>query len=140
MPPNLLVFAIDSLRADHCSAYGYHRRTTPCAERLAANGVLFRNHFSAYIPTRPAYSTILTGHDVMAHRVVSMHPPYKLNAHVKTLPQVLHEAGGYRSISVGMPRRSCRGFERMEEYEECWYTWNQRPARKAENLDRKSVV
>jgi arylsulfatase A-like enzyme len=138
MPPNLLVFAIDSLRADHCSAYGYPRRTTPCAERLAAQGVLFRNHYSACIPTRPAYSSILTGHDVMSHRVVSMHPPYKLNPRMETLPQVL-KAAGYRSISIGLPVNSFRGFERMEDYEQCWYTWGQRPARKAEKLNEVAL-
>jgi glucan phosphoethanolaminetransferase (alkaline phosphatase superfamily) len=36
--PNLVVVTIDTLRADHCSAYGYARDTTPFLETLAAAG------------------------------------------------------------------------------------------------------
>ena len=37
--PNVLLVSIDMLRADHVSAYGYERRTTPTLEALAAEGV-----------------------------------------------------------------------------------------------------
>ena len=62
--PNIVIFAIDSIRRDHMSCYGYPRLTTPHMDRLAAKGTLFENAFSAYIPTTPAYSSILTGKDV----------------------------------------------------------------------------
>ena len=54
--PNIVMFAIDSIRRDHMSCYGYGRLTTPFLDRLAAGGTLFENAFSAYIPTTPAYS------------------------------------------------------------------------------------
>ena len=63
-PWNILLFAVDSLRADHMSCYGYDRFTTPYADQLAAEGVLFENLYSAYIPTTPAYTTLFTGMDV----------------------------------------------------------------------------
>ena len=36
---NLILFGIDSLRADHMSGYGYHRLPTPHIDRLASQGV-----------------------------------------------------------------------------------------------------
>ena len=60
-PPNILVFAIDSIRRDHMSCYGYPKLTTPHMDRIAAKGMLFENAFSAYIPTTPAYVSNLTG-------------------------------------------------------------------------------
>jgi hypothetical protein len=40
--PNILLFAIDSLLADHMSCYGYPRLTTPHIDKFAAQGTLFR--------------------------------------------------------------------------------------------------
>ena len=36
---NVILFGIDSLRADHMSCYGYHRQTTPHIDRFAEDGV-----------------------------------------------------------------------------------------------------
>jgi arylsulfatase len=39
--PNILVFVVDALRADHVGCYGYDRDTTPTIDRLAAEGTRF---------------------------------------------------------------------------------------------------
>lgn len=137
--PNLLVFAIDSLRADHCSCYGYPRLTTPYADRLAERGVLFESHFSAYIPTTPAYTTILTGRDVMTHEMVSLSPKGPIDPALPTLPEVLRDAAGYASIRVGFGGDFFRGFDRWVSYDEGWLAWEDRPAHKAENLNRVAI-
>ena len=41
--PNVVLIVLDALRADHVSAYGYQRETTPAIDGLARDGVLFRN-------------------------------------------------------------------------------------------------
>jgi len=137
--PNLLVFVIDSLRADHCSSYGYYRLTTPHADRLASKGVRFKNHFSAYIPTTPAYTTVLTGRDVMAHEMVSLSPKGPIDPDIKTLPEVLREAGGYSSIRIGFAGDFFRGFDSFRTYDEGWYAYEDRPGRKAENLNGVAI-
>ena len=38
-PPPIVLVTIDTLRADHVSAYGYERETTPHLDALAAEGV-----------------------------------------------------------------------------------------------------
>jgi len=59
--PNVLVIIVDTLRADHVSAYGYSRETTPNIDRLAREGVLFENAVSATSWTFPAHVSLLTG-------------------------------------------------------------------------------
>src|SRR3989304_4197483 len=71
-PLNIVYFGVDSLRADRLSCYGYPRLTSPHIDQLAARGVLFENSFSAYIPTTPGSSSMLTGRDVVATGMVSL--------------------------------------------------------------------
>lgn len=137
-PMNLLIFGIDSLRADHMSCYGYHRLTTPHADRLAAEGVLFENAYSAYIPTTPAYTTMFTGMDVMTHQMVALSPKGPIDEKIKLLPELLREVG-YVSFRVGFGGEFFRGFDRNISYDEGWYAWEDRPARKAENLNSVAI-
>ena len=56
-----LLLTVDALRADHVSAYGYARKTTPNVDALASQGALFEN---AYCPTpHTSYSvtSMMTG-------------------------------------------------------------------------------
>src|SRR5262249_52018389 len=58
---DLVLVTIDALRADHVSAYGYERKTTPNIDALAARGVRFEH---AYCPTpHTSYSiaSMMTG-------------------------------------------------------------------------------
>ena len=58
---DVLLLSVDALRADHVSAYGYPRRTTPNLDALARDGALFD---SAYCPTpHTSYSitSMMTG-------------------------------------------------------------------------------
>ncbi|MBM4014001.1 MAG: hypothetical protein FJ293_03425 [Planctomycetes bacterium] len=57
---NVLVIAVDTLRADRLSAFGYDRATTPNVERLASGGVLFTQARSQAPWTLPSFSSILT--------------------------------------------------------------------------------
>ena len=40
---NVILISLDTLRADHLSAYGYERPTSPVLEALAEDGVLFES-------------------------------------------------------------------------------------------------
>lgn len=137
-PLNILLFGIDSLRADHMSCYGYPRLTTPHADRLAAEGILFENCYSPSIPTTPAYTSIFTGTDVMTHEMVSLSPKGPIADHVKLLPELLRGAG-YTSVCVGFGGDFFRGFDKRLDYDAGWYAWEDRPARKAENLNAVTI-
>lgn len=59
--PNVLLIALDALRADHVSAYGYKRTTTPNLDQLAHQGVLFENAFANSSWTLPSHASLFTG-------------------------------------------------------------------------------
>lgn len=130
---NLVFFGVDSLRADHMSCYGYPRRTTSIfADRLAAEGTLVDKAFSGYIPTTPGYSSMFTGRDVFSTGMVSLSPKGPLPPEMPTLPEVL-KRHGYRSLCVGFGE-FYRGFDEYRNFS-AWGPWEERPLRKAENLN-----
>ena len=90
---NILLIAIDSLRADRLSCYGYPRLTTPHMDHFATQGVLFENTFSAHIPTTSAYASMLTGMDCFSTQVVALRHKGGLRPEVKTLAEVLRGMG-----------------------------------------------
>jgi choline-sulfatase len=66
----VVLVTIDTLRADHVSAYGYGRKTTPFLDSLAERGVLFENALAAISHTAPSHATMLTGLVPTAHGIV----------------------------------------------------------------------
>lgn len=137
-PPNVLLMGIDSLRADHMSCYGYHRLTTPHIDRFAAEGTLFEQTYSAYIPTTSAYAAMLTGMDVFSTQVVALRHKGPLTSRVKTLAEVLKDAG-YNTTCVGFTGNpSSRGFDTYLDYAG-WGSWNEGRSPKAQNLNRVAI-
>ncbi|HET7452545.1 MAG TPA: sulfatase-like hydrolase/transferase [Thermoanaerobaculia bacterium] len=60
-PTNVLLVTIDTVRADHLGAYGFHAAETPNLDRLATEGVRFDDAMSAVPLTLPSHATILSG-------------------------------------------------------------------------------
>jgi arylsulfatase len=58
--PNVVVFVSDCLRADHVSAAGYERPTTPLFDRIAGEGLYFRDAHAAASWTLPSVVGLLT--------------------------------------------------------------------------------
>ena len=58
---NLLFIIADQWRGDTLGAVGHPCVKTPNLDRLAAEGVLIRNHFPQASPCGPARASILTG-------------------------------------------------------------------------------
>jgi arylsulfatase A-like enzyme len=59
--PNVMILLIDTFRADHSSAYGYERPTTPRIDALAAEGVLFERAFATSSYTLASHASLITG-------------------------------------------------------------------------------
>ena len=68
--PNVVLVTIDTLRADHCSTYGYARDTTPHLDALAAEGALFENAYAITATTLPSHATLFTSLYLYEHGVV----------------------------------------------------------------------
>lgn len=132
--PNILLIAIDSLRADHMSCYGYHRLTTPYIDRFATEGVLFENTYSTHIPTTSAYASMLTGMDCFNTQVVALRHQGGLRSEVNTMAEIMRDFG-YNTTCIGFTGNpSSRGFDTYLDYPG-WGSWNEGRSPKAQNLN-----
>ncbi len=132
--PNILLIAIDSIRADHMSCYGYNRLTTPHIDRFAKSGALFENTFSAHIPTTPAYASMLTGRDCFGTQVVALRHQGPLRPEAPTAAEILRRYG-YNTTSVGFKGNpSSRGFDNYLEFDG-WGSYATGRSPKAQNLN-----
>ena len=68
--PNIVLVILDTVRADHLSAYGYERKTTPYLETLVAEGTAFDNAVAPSSWTFPSHVSILTGRYPREHGAV----------------------------------------------------------------------
>ncbi|MCK4546332.1 MAG: sulfatase [Candidatus Eisenbacteria sp.] len=89
--PSVILISIDALRADHLGCYGYPRKTTPVADRLAAEGVRFEYAFCPVPSTGPSHATMLTGLTPSTHGL--RRNGDSLPDSALTLAEVLSEAG-----------------------------------------------
>jgi len=67
--PNVILYVIDTLRADHLGVYGYGRDTSPHIDRWAAGWVVFERAHAPSSWTRPSMVSLLSGLDPIRHRV-----------------------------------------------------------------------
>ncbi len=115
--PNLVLVIIDTVRADHLSAYGYRRPTSPNLAQLASRGLLFRNSYSASTWTLPSTASLLTGLYPDQHGVRRL--PQVLSPEADTLAERLR-AFGYRTAAftdggfVDPQWGFAQGFERYD--------------------------
>ena len=69
-PINVLLITADQWRGSCLSVLGHPTVRTPNLDTLAADGVLFRNHFAQCVPCGPSRASIFTGMYLMNHRSV----------------------------------------------------------------------
>ena len=136
--PNILLIAIDSIRADHMSCYGYDRLTTPYIDRFAESGALFENTYSPHIPTTPAYASMLTGRDCFGTQVVALRHKGPLRAEAPTAAEIFR-GYGYNTTCVGFSGNpSSRGFDTYINYP-AWGSWATGRSHKAQNLNEAAM-
>ncbi len=97
---NILLFTLDTTRADHIGCYGYPRVETPNIDRLAAEGFLFKNATSQAPLTLPSHSSIFTGTYPLYHSVRD-NGGFYLEPDKITLATILKQAGWATSAFVG---------------------------------------
>ncbi len=95
--PHILIFLVDTLRADHLGCYGYGRPTSPNIDRFADDAVLFEHPVAQSSWTRPATASILTG--LYPHNHGARTRNQRLGEEVPYLPEILRSLG-YRALGV----------------------------------------
>ena len=117
--PNVLVYVIDTLRADHMSLYGYERPTTPFLDRFGGEGVVFDDCHVQATWTKPSVVSLLTSLYSVTHRVQDFTDTIPPGA--TTLAEVLRGQGYVTATITGNPfsgRNSGleRGVDHLMEY------------------------
>lgn len=89
--PNLLIVAIDTLRADRLGAYGNPRGLTPFLDQLARRGTMFERAYATTSWTMPSVASYFTSRYPTQHRVTTL--TSRLPESEVTLAERLHEHG-----------------------------------------------
>ena len=89
--PLVIVYLVDTLRADHTTPYGYGRKTTPELEKFAADAVLFENGVAHASWTKPSVASLMTSRLPSRHRAVQLRDP--LDSGQVTLAEMLDSKG-----------------------------------------------
>lgn len=97
-PPDVFIYLIDALRADHLGCYGYQRETSPAIDAFAAEATQFEDAHTPTTWTRPAVATILSGLYASVHG--AMHYSDGLADWPVLLPEILRELGYSRRAYV----------------------------------------
>ncbi len=98
--PDVVVYMVDMLRADRLGAWGSRiPQVSPNVDRLAREGVIFRNMISSSSWTKPAIPTLMTGLWETTHQVGSHSYTDKLPDGVPMIPERFR-AGGWRTVSA----------------------------------------
>jgi arylsulfatase A-like enzyme len=126
IPRRVLLISLDTLRADHTGFGGYSKPTTPFLDTLAAEAVVFDNHFANSNCTLPSHATMLTGLHYPSHGVRPVgedEPIRKLPVAAVSLAQRFQENGFQTAgfTSHGAWLNAEYGFDRgFDHFESGW--------------------
>ena len=95
--PNVVLYVVDTVRADRLGVYGYDKPTSPRLDAFAAGAVLFENAYAQSSWTRPAVASLFTGLLPPAHRTVGRRSVLPEDA--ETLAEIL-AANGYEGMGL----------------------------------------
>ncbi len=106
-PRNVIVYLVDTLRADHVGCYGYGRPVSPRIDAFARHATLFRHTVAQSSWTRPSTATILTG---LLPRTHGLHKRrHALSRQAVTLAEALRDHG-FRTAGFATNGNVARSF------------------------------
>ena len=94
---NLVIYLVDTLRADHLGCYGHPRPVSPRIDRFAAGATLFENMRAQAPWTLPSVASVMTGMWPPAHGVFE--DSRRLAPEAVTLAETL-SAAGYQTAGI----------------------------------------
>lgn len=98
--PNIIFVLTDDMRWDAMGCVGNRIIQTPSLDRLAAEGVVFRNAFCTTSICAVSRASFLTGQYASRHGIRGFDTPFSAKAFAETFPALLHKSG-YRTAFVG---------------------------------------
>jgi len=95
--PNIIVYLVDTLRADHLGCYGYDKQISPRIDDFAGESVLFEGSQAQSPWTRASVASVLTGLWPQVHGAQADED--RLGDKVETLAERLRDLG-YRTVGI----------------------------------------
>jgi arylsulfatase A-like enzyme len=95
---NVLLLVVDSLRPDHLSAYGYHKKTAPYLEELAKDAWLFTRAYSQSSTTALSMPSMLSGRRPSSMQWKGGYPETVESELM--LPELLHQHGYDTTLAI----------------------------------------
>jgi arylsulfatase A-like enzyme len=89
--PNILIFVMDTQPIRNMTPYGYDRPTTPNVEKIAAEGLVYDNHFVTGCWTVPSHASLFSGKYQAGHGTGVQHE--FMAAGFPTMAEILSKAG-----------------------------------------------
>lgn len=117
--PNVLIYTMDTVRADHTGLNGYSRKTTPFLDQLAASAAVFNDCQAQATWTKASIASLMTSLYSFTHGIQNDADTIPTGAN--TLAEKLRAAGYVTSSIVANPFTGRatgldRGFDYMLEY------------------------
>ncbi len=141
--PNVLIYTIDTLRADHASVYGYARETTPFLKKLGASGAVFEDCQAQATWTKASIASLMTSLYSFTHGIVRDADTIPSGA--TTIAEQLR-SGGYVTASIvaspfaGRATGLERGFDYMLDYPVVLRNHNEKTDRETDSAALNKVV
>jgi len=118
MRPNIIFIIIDAVRARNVGAYGYDKPTTPNIDKIAQQGMLFRNAYSCTNSTDSSLTSIFSGIYTLGHGILhhggglgDEEVKAFIQSGIKLLPEILRSEG-YSTIALDwLGRWHRRGYD-----------------------------
>jgi choline-sulfatase len=112
--PNIILFTLDTTRADRMGFLGSHRGLTPSLDRLAKESAVFARAYAQVPLTTPSHAALLTGTYPQFSHIEDLGAP--LGADLPYIPDLLHHAGYQTAAFLGAyildPAVAAPGFDR----------------------------
>ena len=133
IPPNIIYILVDDLGYGDLSCYGQQILKTPNIDQLAAEGMMFMQHYAGSTVCGPSRASLLTGKHTGHTSVRGNQPPGQLLAPEETtIPEALKSAGYMTGLvgkwGVGHPPPpddpAMNGFDHAYGYINMWHAHN----------------
>ncbi len=99
--PNFVVILVDDLRWDELGCTGHPFADTPNIDRIAHEGMSFRNAFCTTPLCSPGRANLLTGLETHNHGILDNTNRSEQSHKLMTFPRILHDTGEYETGYIG---------------------------------------
>jgi arylsulfatase A-like enzyme len=135
---NLIIIALDSLRADRLGCYGYKRRdTSPFIDKIAKDSLVFENAYSTSSYTRESVTSIWSG--ILPARLGAFGWNTRLPAKTPSLGSLFKKVGYKTAVISNQPAVSAKSFTRYGSFDTVRSTQKQWISRNGPQLSENAL-